>query len=117
MITLGAKSFEHLKVALEAAMYYEATGLPLTPGNMNFTTILRTFELQWRSLCDCSDSPLPSVPNITRDVKVMKWASEMKDFWGTVIGVRNAPLEYIIWEIAKVLMLPPLLVPNIPYSE
>ena len=47
----------------------------------------------------------------------MKWASSMQDFWGTVIGFQNSPLAYIVREIAKVPMLPPPLVPNIPYSE
>ena len=41
----------------------------------------------------------------------------MQDFWGTVIGVRNDPLAYIVQEIAKVPMLPPPLVPKRPYSE
>ena len=90
-ITLGVKSLERLKVASEAARYYEATGRPLTLGNKNFTTTLRTFELQWRFLCDRSDAPLPSVPNITRNVKVMKWASSMQYFWDTVIGFQNSP--------------------------
>ena len=113
-VKLGAKSLERLKVVSEAARYYEATGRPLTPGNMNFTTNLRTFELQWRSLCDRSDGPLVSVPIITSNVKVMKWASSMHDFWGTMIGVRNAPLSYIVQEIAKVSTLPPPIVPNRP---
>ena len=116
-ITLGVKSLERLKVASEAARYYEAIGRTLTPGNMNFTTTLRTLELQWQSLCDHSDGPLLSVPNITRNVKVVKWASSMQDFWGTVIGFRKSPLTYIVREIAKVTMLPPPLVPNRPYSE
>ena len=38
MITLGAKYLECIKVVSEAARYYEATGHPLTPVNMNFTT-------------------------------------------------------------------------------
>ena len=71
-IMLGAKSLERVKTASEAARYYEATGRPLTLGNMNFTTTLQTFKLQWRYLCDHSDGPLPSVPKITRNVKVMK---------------------------------------------
>ena len=41
----------------------------------------------------------------------------MQDFWGTVIGFRNAPLAYIVREIAKVPMLPPPLITNRPYYE
>ena len=37
-------------------------------------------------------------------------------FLGTVIGVRNAPLAYIVWDIEAV-HLPPPLVLNRPYSE
>ena len=98
-ITVGAKSLECLKVASEAARYYEVTGCPLTPGNMNFNTTLWTFELQCRSFCDRSDVPLLYVPKITSNVKVMRWASSMQDFLGTVIGVQNAPLSYIVREI------------------
>ena len=39
----------------------------------------------------------------------------MQDFWGKVIGVRNVPLVYIVWEIAQVHMLPPPIVPNRPF--
>ena len=95
-ITLGANSLEPLKVESEAARYYESTGCPITPGKMNFTTTLRNFELQWRSLCARSDGPLLSVPKITRNMKLMRWASSMQDFWGTVIGVQNAPLANIV---------------------
>ena len=37
-IKLELKYLERLKFASEAARYYEATGHPLTPVNMNFTT-------------------------------------------------------------------------------
>ena len=84
-ITLGVKSLERLKVASESVRFYEATGRPLTPDNTNFTTPLQNYELHWRSLCDRSDGPLPSAPKITRNMKAMKLASSMQDFWGTVI--------------------------------
>ena len=41
----------------------------------------------------------------------------MQNFWGTMIGVQNSPLAYIVWEIAKVPMVPPPLVPKRPYSK
>ena len=84
---------------------------------MNFTTKFRTSKIQWRSLCDRSDDPLQSVPNITRNVKVMKRASSMQDFWGTVIGVQKATLAYIVREIAKVPMPSPHSFPTNINSE
>ena len=41
----------------------------------------------------------------------------MQDFWGTVIGVRNAPLAYIVQEIEAVPVVAPPLILNRPYSE
>ena len=116
-ITLGAKSLERLKTASEAVRYYESTGRNLSPGNMHFMNTLRTFALQWQSLCDRSDQTSPSVPKITRNLKVMKWATSMEDFWGTVIRVRNSPLAYVVRADAAVPAVAPLLMPGRPYSE
>ena len=41
----------------------------------------------------------------------------MQYFWGTVIGVQNSPLGYIVPEIEAVLVVPPPLVLNRPYLE
>ena len=43
---LNAKSLKRLKVAADAARYYEAIGRDSTPANMHYTNVLSKFELQ-----------------------------------------------------------------------
>jgi hypothetical protein len=116
-LALGAKSLERLKIAAEAARYYEAIGRALTPNNMHYTNTLKTFGRQWKAICSRRDQSAPAVPKITRNLKVMKWAESMKDFWSTAIGVRNAPLAYVTRETVAVANPAPALLINMPYSE
>ena len=49
---LNTKSLKRLKVAANAARYYEATGRGLTPGNMHYVNVLSKFEFQWKSILE-----------------------------------------------------------------
>ena len=70
---LNAKSLKRLKVSADAARYYNIIGRELTPGNMNWTNVLVKFELQWKSIIEKKKASPPSVPKITRTLRVTKW--------------------------------------------
>ena len=90
---LGAKSLKRLKVAANAVCYYDMIGRPLTVNMMHYTNTLRNFEQQWKALEERKKEDAPSVPKITRNLKVTKWSESFCDFLSKVIGKRYAPLS------------------------
>ena len=93
---LGARSLKRLKVAAQAVRYYQATSRTTSAANMQWTTVLSNFDIQWKSILDRKDDDTPDVPKITRNFKVPRWSEAFSDFLHRVIGVRNAPLAYVI---------------------
>ena len=114
---LGAKSLHRLKVAAQAVRYYDATARPLSAGGMHYTNCLKTFELQWDALITRADEDAPDVPKITRNVRITNWSESFQDHVHNVIGVRHAPLAYVIRPDDTVVMPPPALAHQRPYSN
>ena len=112
---LGAKSLKRLKIAARAVRYYEAISRPLSAGNMHYNNVLKTFELQWKALETRKEEDEPDVPKITKNLRVTRWSEAFSDFLRRIIGVRNAPLVYVIRENDAVGAAPPL-ANNLPYS-
>ena len=114
---LNAKSLKRLKVAADAARYYEAIGRDLTPANMHYTNVLSKFELQWRSILEKKKATPPTVPKISRTLRVTKWSESFINFLNRVIGARYAPLSYVIRKVMERVDPPPALARQQPYSE
>ena len=114
---LNAKSLKRLKVAADAARYYNAIGRELTPGNMNWTNVLVKFELQWKSIIEKKKASPPSVPKIIRTLRVTKWSESFINFLNRIIGVRYAPLSYAIRRAADRVEPPPALGRHQPYCD
>ena len=68
------------------------------------------FDFQWKDLLAIKASQSDSgIPNLTNNLKVMKWAQTIIAFWNTYIGARNVPLTYLIREDLAVTQPPPSL--------
>jgi hypothetical protein len=113
---LGAKSLKRLKIAAEAVRYYDSIGRTLTPGNLRYSTTLKSFELQWKSLKERKDNDQPDVPKLTKNLKIIAWSEAFTDFLARVIGVRNAPLTYVIRPEVDVPAEAPPLIARHPHS-
>ena len=113
---LGAKSLCHLKIAAQAVRYYESVQRPLTAGSMDFATTLRNFDTQWKALEEKIERDAPSVPKITKNVKVTSWVESFRDHLNQVYGVRNTPLAYVIRDDENVALPAPRLLNNQPHS-
>ena len=83
---------------MEAVRYYDSIGTrTLTPGNLRrYSTTLKSFELQWKSLKERKDNGQPDVPKFTKNLKIIAWSEAFTDFLTRVIRVRNVPLTYVI---------------------
>ena len=106
---LNAKSLKRLKVAADAARYYNAIGHELTSGNMSWTNVMVKFELQWKSIIEKKKAIPPSVPKITRTFRVTKWSESFINFLNRTIGVHYVHHFYVIRTVADWVEPPPVL--------
>ena len=92
----GAKSQKRLLVACNLVRYYNTVGRPLTAANMQWDTVMKNFEIQWKALQDRKDDDDPEVPKISKALPIIRWTEAFEDYLSRVIGVRTIPLVYVI---------------------
>ena len=61
-VYLSAKCFHRLKVASHAYHYYMDIGRAPTPANMNYSSVLKGFYIEWEAVQKLIDEDKPSVP-------------------------------------------------------
>ena len=92
----GAKSQKRLLVASNLVRYYDTVGRTITAANMQWNTVMKNFEVQWKALKDRKDDEEPDVPMISKALPIIKWTEAFEDYLSRVIGVRTIPLSYVI---------------------
>ena len=112
----GAKSQLRLKGAMYLVKFYQTVGRPLTPANIMWDPIIKTFMEHWNELKDRKDAETPSVPKITKTLVIVKWTEAFNDFLHRVVGARHIPLAYVIRPTEDVPIAAPALANNQPYS-
>jgi hypothetical protein len=95
-LTLGAKSVKRLIVACDLVRYYDTIGRTMTPGNLQWNTVMKNFELQWKALEDKKDGDEPDTPKISKGLNIMRWSEAFNDTLNRYIGVRMIPLAYVV---------------------
>jgi hypothetical protein len=93
---ISAKCSLRLKVASIAFHYYMSIDRNPTPTNMNYTSVLRPFYVEWEALLKLSDESKPDVPVLTKHITPLKWVESFKDCLLRTFGVRTCPLLYVI---------------------
>ena len=113
---VSAKSKMRLKEALKIAKFYENVGRELDPENMTWDVIKRFLD-QWKALMQrkTEDAGLP--PKLNKSVPVHKWLESMVLFLGKKVGVRDAPLSYIVRPVGTVAVISPPRQAGEPHSE
>ena len=112
----GAKSQKRLLVACDLVRYYDTVGRDLTAGNLQWTHVMKNFEIQWKALKTRKNDENPDVPKITKTLPIIKWTEAFRDFLNRVIGVRIIPLSYVIRQDVEVPGAAPPLLLNQPHS-
>ena len=112
----GAKSQKRLSVACNLVRFYETIGRPLTAANLQWTPVMRNFEVQWNSLMQRKEEDRPETPKITRSLPILKWIPAFQDHCSRIIGVRNVPLSYVLRRSADVPAAVPALAPDQPHT-
>ena len=92
----GAKSQKHITIACDLVRFYATVGHDLTAANLQWNTVMKNFEIQWKALKERKGDDSPDVPKISKALPVIKWMEAFQDFHNRKIGNCNIPLAYII---------------------
>eukprot|EP00957_Ditylum_brightwellii_P064296 4878999-Ditylum_brightwellii.AAC.1 len=96
LLVLGAKSVKRLTAACELVRYYTTVNRTITPGNIQWDTVVKNFEIQQKALKEKKDESEPDTPNIAKGLNIMKWFESFHDFLNRCIGVQMIPLAYFV---------------------
>lgn len=114
---IGSTSLARLKVAAKAVKFWEDTSRALTAAMLTWDPRLKSFRDQWTALSEMKEKDDKEMPKIGQKLHIAKWIESFEVFATTKIGVRNAPLAYVIRPEADVPAAAPPLAPNAPHSE
>jgi hypothetical protein len=92
----GAKSQKRLITASKLQNYYNSVQRNTTVANLQWTPVMKNFEIQWKALEDKKSADEPEVPKITKALPIIKWTEAFRDYLHRTIGVRTIPLAYVI---------------------
>jgi hypothetical protein len=112
---VSAKSKMRLKGAMLIVKFYDNVGHPLDPDNMSWI-INKHFLEQWKALMECKKADHGAPPKLTKNQAVHKWVDLFILYLSQTVGVRNAPLDYIVKAIAAVNATPPTCQLGDPHS-
>ena len=114
---VGAKSQKRLWVATDLVKYYDTIGRDYTAANLQWTNVMKNFEIQWKALKVKQTEESPETTKISKALPVIKWTEAFRDFLYRVIGVRTIPLCYVIRDTVHVPANAPALAQNQPHSN
>ena len=113
---VSAKSKMRLKGAMLIVKFYDDVGRPLDPDNMAWPVIKRFLE-QWKALMERKKAEIGTPPKITKNQAVHKWIDSFTLHLTQKVGVRNAPVAYVVRAVAAVDVNPPARQNGDPHSE
>ncbi|GFH62136.1 hypothetical protein CTEN210_18612 [Chaetoceros tenuissimus] len=76
--------------------YLTTVARPVTPQTMNFNGCLKDFRIEFDAIMKLKEQKAPDMPSITRELQVMQWQPAFVNYLGSVFGVRDIPLAYVI---------------------
>ena len=88
----SAKSQKCIAIACDLVRYYATVGHDHTAANLQWSTIMKNFEIQWTVLKERKGDDSPDVPKISKVFPVIKWMEAFQDFLNRKIGNCNIPL-------------------------
>ena len=93
---ISARCALRLKIASIAYHYYEDIGRDITAQNMNYTSVLKSFYLEYESIIKLSKEDRPDVPQLSKHQTPIKMMESFKDCLHRTFGVRMCPVIYVI---------------------
>ena len=93
--TFGAKSQKRLRIACNLVKFYDTIGRNISASGMQWNTVMKNFEKQWKALEQRRKEDPPEVPKISKALPILKWLEAMDDWMANRIGKCNIPLIYV----------------------
>jgi hypothetical protein len=112
---VSAKLKMPLKGAMLIVKFYDDVGCPLDPANMAWPVIKRFLE-QWEALMEQKKTEIGTPPKTMKNQAVHKWIDAFTFHLTQKVGVRNAPVAYVVWGVAAVDATPPACQAGNPHS-
>ena len=69
----GAKSQKQIAITCDLVRFYAMVGHDLTAANLQWNTVMKNFEIQWKVLKERKGDDSPDVPKISKALPVIKW--------------------------------------------
>jgi hypothetical protein len=113
---VSAKSKMHCKGAMKISKFYENINQDLDPQNM-MRMVIKRFLDQWKALMECKKEDHGLAPKLTKSCPVHKWLESFHLHLGKKVGVRNAPLLYVVRAVTDVPAIAPPCQAGEPHSE
>jgi hypothetical protein len=113
---VSAKSKMRLKGAMLIVKFYDDVGRPLDPNNMAWP-VIKCFLEQWKALMERKKAEIGTPPKIMKNQAVHKWIDSFTLYLSQKVGVRNAPVAYVVRAVAAVDATPPARQAGDPHSE
>ena len=76
--------------------FYNTVQCDVTTANLQWSTVMKNFKIQWNASKEWITEDEPEVPKITKTLPIIKWAKAFQDYLNQCIGNFNIPLSYII---------------------
>ena len=75
----SAKSQKRIIVAWYPVRYYKTIGRAIADANIQWTTVMKNFKIQWKSLIEKKRKYDPETPKISKSLNIMKWGKAFRD--------------------------------------
>lgn len=98
----GAIVKHRILTARIAHEFLTTTDRPITPQTMHYTNVLKDFRIEHDAILKLKDQEPTDMPTISRELQVMQWQPAFSNYLGSVFGVREIPLAYVIRETVDV---------------
>ena len=112
---VSPKSKMWLKGAMLIVKFYDDVGRPLDPDNMAWPVIKHFLE-QWKALMERKKAENGTPLKISKNQVVHKWIDAFTLHLSQKVGVRNAPVGYVVRAVAAVDATPPARQASDPHS-
>ncbi len=95
--------------------FYGDVGRPLDPDNMAWP-VMKHFLEQWKALMERKKAENGTPPKISKNRAVHKWIDAFTLHLSQKVGVRNAPVGYVVRAVVAVDATPPARQAGDPHS-
>ena len=113
LFMIGAESQERIAMACDIVCFYNMFGHDPLAANLQWNTVMKSFEVQWKALKERKGEDPPEVLKITKSLPIIKMD---RGILGLLKSQDWQPLAYVIHDDPTPNPIIPSLAPGQPHS-